>query len=68
MDAVLREHYIPARTFCFNYVDMDEATPRTEFTATIKAEDEIDAALTFMGECSLEGTKVSVYNMIEMQD
>jgi hypothetical protein len=54
--------------FAYNYVDIDESTPRTEFHDTVAAEDVIDAALTVLSELYLDGTRASVYNMIEMQD
>lgn len=52
--------------FAYSYVDVDEATPRTVFVGAMEAEDVIDVALTVMGELSMEGTRASVFNVVEI--
>lgn len=57
------------RKFAYNYVEIDEATPRTEFHGTVLAEDTVHAGLLVMSDMLVcEGTRVHVYNVIAMED
>ncbi len=56
------------RKFAFNYVDLSEATPRTEHHGSILAHDEEDAAFTAWFFLFDDGSNCHVYNVIEIKD
>jgi hypothetical protein len=56
------------RHFAYSYVDLDEATPRTEYSGVVKAEDSIHAALIVMSENYLDGSpRTQVYGVFECE-
>lgn len=55
--------------FAYNFVEIDEATPRTEFHGTVLAEDTVHAGLLVMSDMLVcEGTRVHVYNVRPLTD
>lgn len=56
------------RKFAYNYVDLDEATPRTEYHGSVLAHDEKDAAFAAWFYLFDDGSNCQVYNVIQIQD
>lgn len=51
--------------FYYNYVDLNEATPRTEYSGSVIAIDKEDAAFRAWFKLSEEGSNCQIFNIVK---